>query len=101
MGGGLIMECFREVIVENAEISWVSSEIYSSKKKVLKAIEGRTETFAKYCGFEVENLKYGSRKYCSMKESNLKRGFDVFCKKRVKDCEERISFLGYIVCELV
>lgn len=47
------MECFREVIVENAEISWVSSEIYSSKEK------------------------------------------------KVKDCEERISFLGYTVYKLV
>lgn len=95
------MECFREVIVENAEISWVSSEIYSSKKKVLKAIEDRAEMFAKYRGFEVENLKYGSIKYSSMKESNLERGFDVFCKKKVKDCEERVSFLGYTVYELV
>ena len=95
------MECFREVIVENAETSWVSSEIYGSKEKVLKAVENRAETFAKYCGFEVENLKYSSRKYCSMKESNLERGFDVFCKKKVKDCKERISFLGYIIYELV
>lgn len=101
MGGGLIMECFREVIVENAEISWVSPEIYSSKEKVLKVIENRAAMFAKYCGFEVKNLKYGSIKYSSMKESNLERGFDVFCKKKVKDCEERVSFLGYTVYELV
>ena len=96
------MDCFREVIVENAEISWISSEIYSSKEKVLKVIEDRAETFIKYCcDFEVENFKYTSRKFCSMKESSINRNFDVFCKKKIKDREERISYLGYVVYELI
>ena len=46
------MECFREVIVENAEISWVSPEIYSSKEKALKAIEDdlhQVESGCKHC----------------------------------------------------
>ena len=91
---------YREVIVKGSVISWIGSQMYSTKEGIREAINQRAETMSKTFDGKIEDFNRHPWQSYPIKEGEYTTYLTVECKKVVINGRNNSSILGFVTYEL-